>query len=90
MEQLVHDYSNKEQSGPGVGQIAVAIAAGRLPLCACRARQTARWMSRQIQANSRGDRDGAATDSARRTSVAFAAGRKQNAAQSSDSQTFTH
>ena len=31
------------------------------------ARQTACWMSRQIQANSRGDRDGAATTSAKRT-----------------------
>ena len=28
-------------------------------LCVCGARQTAHWMSRQIQANSRGDRDGA-------------------------------
>ena len=36
-------------------------------LCVCRARQTAHWMSRQIQANSRGDRDGAATISAKRT-----------------------
>ena len=36
-------------------------------LCVCRARQTAHWMSRQIQANSRGDRDGAATTSAKRT-----------------------
>ena len=88
-EQLVHGSSNKEQPGPGVRQTAVAIAAGQLPLCTCRARQTARWMSCQIQVNSRGDRDGAATDSARRTSVAFAAGRKQNAAQRSDRQTFT-
>ena len=36
-------------------------------LCVRRARQTAHWMSRQIQANSRGDRDGAATTSAKRT-----------------------
>ena len=48
------------------------IAARRLPLCACRARLTARCMSRQIQANSRGDQDGTDTASARRTSVAFA------------------
>ena len=57
------------------------IAARQLPLCACRARQTARWLSLQIQANSIGDRDRTATTSARRTSVAFAAKRKQNASQ---------
>ena len=38
-------------------------------LCVCKARQTGPWMSRQIQANSRGDRDGAATTSAKRTKV---------------------
>ena len=43
-------------------------------------------MSRQIQVNSRGDCDGVATASARQTSVAFAAGQKQNAAQRSDCQ----
>ena len=46
-------------------------------------------MSRQIQANSRGDRDGTATASARRTSVAFAAKWKQNASQRSDLLTIT-
>ena len=60
--------------------------AERLPVCACRARQTACWMSRQIQVNSRGDCDGAATASVRQTSVAFAVGRKQNAALKSDRQ----
>ena len=35
--------TNKEESGPGVRRTAVAIAARRLPLCACRARQTARY-----------------------------------------------
>ena len=49
----------------------------------CRAKQTACWMSRQIQVN---NCDGAATAIARQTSVAFAAGRKQNAAQRSDYQ----
>ena len=44
---------------------------------------------RQIQANSIGDRDRTATASARRTSVAFAAERKQNASQRSDRLTFT-
>ena len=45
---------------------------------------------RQIQANSIGDRDGTATaTSARRTSVAFAAERKQNASQRSDRLTLT-
>ena len=58
------------------------IAARRLPLCASMAR-----MNHQIQANS--DRDGAATASAKRTSVAFAAGWKQNASQRSDHSTFT-
>ena len=43
---------------------------------------------RQIQANSIGDRDGTATSSARRTSVAFAAEWKQNASQRSDRLTF--
>ena len=43
-------------------------------------------MSRQIQVNSRDDCDRAATASARQTSVAFAAGQKQNAAQRSDRQ----
>ena len=53
--------------GPGIRQAAVAIAVGRLPLYAhaCRARQTARWMSRQIQVNSRSNRDGVATASAK-------------------------
>ena len=41
------------------------IAARWLPLCACRARKIACWMSHQIQANSRGYQDGAATVSAR-------------------------
>ena len=79
----------KNSQDPGVWQTAVAKAAGWLPLCACRARQTVRWMSRQIQVDSRGDRDGAAIAGARRTSVAFATGRKQNAAQRSERQTFT-
>ena len=39
---------------------------------------------RQIQANSRGNRDGMATASARLTSLVFAAERKQNASQRSD------
>ena len=43
----------------------------------------------QIQAKSIGDQDGTATASARRTSVAFATERKQNAAQRSDHLTFT-
>ena len=43
---------------------AVAIAAGQLPLCACRPRQTAHSMSRQFQMNSRGDQDREATASA--------------------------
>ena len=64
----------------------MATAAERLPVCACRAKQTACWMSRQIQVNSRDDCDGAATANARQTSVAFAAGQKQNAAQRSDRQ----
>ena len=76
------DYCAKP--GPGLRQTAVATSAERLPVCACRAKQTACWMSRQIQVNSRGDCDGAATASVRQTSVAFAAGRKQNAAQRSD------
>ena len=36
-------------------------------LCVCRARETTHWMSCHIQANSRGDRDGAATTSAKQT-----------------------
>ena len=43
---------------------------------------------RQIQANSRGDRDRAVTASARRTSVVFAARWKLNTTQRSDRQTF--
>ena len=58
------------------------IAARQLPLCTSMAR-----MNRQIQANS--DRDGAATASARQTSVAFAAWWKQNTSQRSDHSTFT-
>ena len=77
-----HDY--RFRPGPGLRQTAVATAAQRLPVCACRARQTACWMSRQMQVNSRGDCAGVATTSARQT--AFAAGRKQNAAQKSDRQ----
>ena len=46
-------------------------------------------MSRQIQANSRGDRDETATTSARQTLVVFTAERKQNASQRSDRLTFT-
>ena len=48
-------------------QTAAAIGWAATALYVCRARQTAHWMSRQIQANSRGDRDGAATTSAKRT-----------------------
>ena len=44
------EYHLKTAPGPGVRPTAVAIVAGRLPLCACRARQTAHWMSRQIHA----------------------------------------
>ena len=53
----------------------LTVLAARLPLCACRTRKTARWTSRQFQVKSRGDHDGAATASARQTSVVFAAGR---------------
>ena len=69
---LIDDYH--AWPGPGLRRTAVATAA----------KQTACWMSRQIQVDSRGDCDGAATTSARQTSVAFAAERKQNAAQRSD------
>ena len=60
-------------------------------LCVCRARQTAHWMSRQIQANSRGYRDGAATTSAKRTKFSGICRRAEteNAARKCDLQTFT-
>ena len=51
------------------------VIAGRLPLCACR--QTARWMSRQFQAICRGDRDGVATASVKRTSCSGACRRAE-------------
>ena len=75
------DY--RARPGPGLRRTAVATAAERLPVCTCRARQTACWL---IQVNSRGDRARAANTSARQTSVAFAARRKQNTAQKSDHQ----
>ena len=79
-EQEVHDRSNNgsRRQANSSGDI----AARRLPLCTSMAR-----MSRHIQANS--NRDGAATASARRTSVAFAARQKQNAFQRSDRSIFT-
>ena len=83
-ELCLNNYDYHARPGPGFRRTAVATAAERLPVCTYRARQTACWMSRQIQVNSRGDCAGAVTASARQTSVAFAAGRKQNAAQKSD------
>ena len=80
---LNNNYDYCAKPGPGLRRTEVATAAERLPVCACRAKQTACWMSRQIQVNSRGNCDGAATTSARQTSVAFATGRTQNAAQRS-------
>ena len=73
----LNNYDYRSKPGPGLRRTAVATASERLPVWACRAKQTACWMSRQIQVNSRDDCDGAATASARQTSVAFAAGRKQ-------------
>ena len=88
------NYDNRARSRCQANSSVSGWAAGRLPLYAhaCRARQTACWMimSQQIQANSRGNRDGAATGSAGRTSVALAAGWKQNTAKRSYRQTFTH
>ena len=72
-----YDYRARPGTGPGLRRTAVATAAERLPVCACKAKQTACWMSRQIQVNSRGDCAGTATASA---------GRKQNATQRSDRQ----
>ena len=50
-------------------------------LCVCRARQTAHWMSRQIQAIETGRLPPVPNEP---SSVAFAAGRKQNAARKCD------
>ena len=83
-ELRLNNYDYRARLCPGLRRTAVATAAERLPVCACRARQTANWMSRQIQVNSRGDCDGVWLP--RQTSVALAAGRKQNAAQRSDRQ----
>ena len=81
-ELRLNNYDYRDRPGPGLRRTAVATAAERLPVCVCRAKQTACWMSRQIQVNSRGDCAGAATASARQISVAFATGQKQDATQS--------
>ena len=85
-ELRLNNYDYHTRPGPGLRRTAVATAAEWLPVYACRARQTACWMSRQIQVNSRGDCDRAATASVRQTSVAFAIRWKQNAAERSDRQ----
>ena len=83
-ELCLNNYDYHAKPGPGLRRTAVATAAERLLVCACRAKQTASLMSHQIQVNSRGDCDRAATASARQT--AFAARQKQNATQRSDCQ----
>ena len=67
-ELRLNNYDYRARPGPGLRRTAVVTAAERLPVCACRARHSACWMSRQIQVNSRGDYDGVATASARQTS----------------------
>ena len=57
-------------------------------LCVCRARQTAHWMSRQIQANSRGDRDGYHQCQTNQVRWHLPPG-GNNAARKCDRQTFT-
>ena len=44
----LYNYVYRARPGPGLRRTAVATAAERLPVCTCRARQTACWMSRQI------------------------------------------
>ena len=65
IELRLNNYDYCAKPGPGLRRTAVATAAERLPVCACRTKQTACWMSRQIQVNSRDNCDGAATSSAR-------------------------
>ena len=80
-ELCLNNYDYRARPGPGLRRQRLSGY-----WYACRARQTACWMSHQIQVNSRGDCDGAATASVRQTSVAFAVGQKQNATQRSDRQ----
>ena len=61
-ELRLNNYDYCAKPGPGLRRTAVA---EQLPVCACRAKQTACWMSRQIQVNSRDNCDGAVTASAR-------------------------
>ena len=77
--------SLEQPARPGLRRTAVASSswAATSMHMQCRAKQTASWMSRQTQVN---NCDVAATASPRQTSVAFAAVRKQNAAQRSDHQ----
>ena len=64
-ELRLNNYDYCAKPGPGLRWTAVATAAEQLPVCACRAKQTACWMSRQIQVNSRDNCHGVATSSAR-------------------------
>ena len=63
-ELRLNNYDYCAKPSPGLKRTAVATVAEQLPVCACRAKQTACLLSRQIQVNSRGDCDGAATASA--------------------------